>query len=186
MAIELSSLLRPELLATFDIVRPPGDLPEPCASFQANATSLPIRDSSIEIVTALDVIEHIPDDRRVLSEIFRVLSAGGHVVISVPTPAYRRFFGRRFHDSLGHVRDGYTKDSLVSAMTHSGFETVLLRGHTGIGFLLLAFPYYRWLRYQVFLAAIAVALSKPLVFLDRLLPSPTWGGLIAVGRKPAA
>lgn len=186
MAFELSSLLHPKLLATFDIVRPPRLLPDDCAAFQADATRLPIRDSSLEVVTAFDVIEHIVDDRAVLSEVYRVLEAGGHVVISVPTPAYPRFFGRRFHKSLGHVRDGYTKDSLDRVITQSGFETVLLRGHTGIGFLLLAFPYYRWLRYRVLFAAMAVALSKPLVFLDRRLPSPTWGGLIAVGRKPAA
>ena len=186
MAYELVSLLHPQTLATFDIVRPPSDVHDVCACFQADATSIPIVSSSQCLVVALDVIEHILNDRLALAEMHRVLIPGGHLVVSVPTPAYPRFFGRDFHVSLGHVRDGYTAGHLRDALVDTGFNVELIRGHTSIAFLLFAALYYRLLRRNVFLSAPAVALSKPLLLVDRLLPSPVWGGLIAVGRKAPA
>jgi SAM-dependent methyltransferase len=51
------------------------------------AASLPFRSSSFDVVTLLDVIEHVPDadEWRVIAEARRVLRRGGQLVISTNT-----------------------------------------------------------------------------------------------------
>lgn len=183
MALEIRSLLHPRLLTTFDLFVPNAIIHDSCACIRADATHIPILSGTQDRVIALDVIEHIPQDRDALREMHRVLASGGHLFVSVPTPAYPRYFGRPFHDSLGHVRDGYTREGLIQALADGGFDIVDVKGHTNLLFLLFAFLYYRRLKNNVFAASIAVALSRPLVWIDPWLPSPIWGGLIASAVK---
>ncbi|MBI3721249.1 MAG: class I SAM-dependent methyltransferase, partial [Fimbriimonas ginsengisoli] len=44
---------------------------------QANLTALPFRDGGFEVITALDVVEHVEDDVGALREMGRVLAPGG-------------------------------------------------------------------------------------------------------------
>lgn len=50
----------------------------------ASGTDLPIDDCSMDAVVSLNVLEHIPDDTAVLSEIQRVLRPAGTAVVVVP------------------------------------------------------------------------------------------------------
>ena len=45
---------------------------------------VPLPDASLEYVTALDVLEHVPDDRAVVRGFHRLLKPGGLAVITVP------------------------------------------------------------------------------------------------------
>lgn len=45
---------------------------------------LPLRPASVEMVTALDVLEHVPDDAAVVRGFHRVLKPGGAAVVTVP------------------------------------------------------------------------------------------------------
>src|SRR5438067_2082644 len=45
----------------------------------ADAMRLPFRDGSFDVVVALDILEHLPDDAAALREFQRVLKPGGHV-----------------------------------------------------------------------------------------------------------
>jgi ubiquinone/menaquinone biosynthesis C-methylase UbiE len=51
---------------------------------KGDITAMPFEDESFSLVLATDIIEHVDDDRRALSEIRRVLKPGGHVLITVP------------------------------------------------------------------------------------------------------
>ena len=52
----------------------------PCQDVQC----LRLPDASFDLVTSTEVFEHVPDDRRGFSEVYRVLSPGGYMVFSVP------------------------------------------------------------------------------------------------------
>lgn len=67
----------------------------------ADAMRLPFRDMSFDVVVALDILEHLPDDAAALREFARVLRPGGRVISTVP--AYRSLWSG--HDvALMHCR----------------------------------------------------------------------------------
>lgn len=51
---------------------------------KGSCTALPLADDSVDVLTALDVIEHVQDDRAAVKEFLRVLRPGGIAVITVP------------------------------------------------------------------------------------------------------
>jgi SAM-dependent methyltransferase len=68
---------------------------------RASATELPFENDSFELVTALDVIEHLDDDIKGLSEIRRVLKPHAPAIIFVP--AFQALWGPN-DDQSGHKR----------------------------------------------------------------------------------
>lgn len=70
-------------------------------TLRASATELPFDSESFDLVTALDVIEHLDDDAQGLSEIRRVLKPGAPAVIFVP--AFQSLWGPNDVQS-GHRR----------------------------------------------------------------------------------
>ena len=58
---------------------------------EGDAQALPFPNASFTRITALEVLEHVPDFRKAIAEIHRCLTPGGRVIISVP---YRRFGGK--------------------------------------------------------------------------------------------
>lgn len=83
-----------------------------------DATRLEFPDASFDAVTMFDVIEHVPDDRRAMSEALRVLKPGGYLLVSTPNEHWR-FPYYRFMAPIcsseeeqlaewGHVRRGYS------------------------------------------------------------------------------
>ena len=57
--------------------------------FTSDASALPLADGSVDLVLALDLIEHVPEPAAVLGEIARVLRPGGTVILSVPSTVPR-------------------------------------------------------------------------------------------------
>lgn len=51
---------------------------------KGSCTALPLPDNSVDVLTALDVIEHVQDDQAALQEFLRVVRPGGIAVITVP------------------------------------------------------------------------------------------------------
>lgn len=104
----------------------------------AHMNRLPFDDGRFQIVTMKHVLEHTPDPRAALTEVFRVLAPGGGVFIAVPhlryhkairspeTYKYFRFSGDGSGD--GHYVY-YTPDSLSSMLETLGFEVVKIDPH---------------------------------------------------------
>jgi ubiquinone/menaquinone biosynthesis C-methylase UbiE len=79
---------------------------------QADGTRLPFKDSSFDLVVSSETIEHIPDDRAVISEIARVLVPGGRLLLTVPnlwnaSRIFRMIYRRTLDLDLlpGHLRE---------------------------------------------------------------------------------
>ncbi len=89
--------LRPEGLAATRRQRPE------CWLVQADADSLPLGDATVDLITALDVLEHV-DDRAALAEIRRVLRPGGVAVLTVP--ALQWLWSYRDEDAGHRLRYG--------------------------------------------------------------------------------
>jgi SAM-dependent methyltransferase len=86
-------------------------------AIRGDATHLPLRSGSLGLVVAFDVLEHIPDDAAALSEIWRCLRPGGHLLVAVPVDM--RLWSD--HDvAVGHVRR-YERSELTARVQAAGF-----------------------------------------------------------------
>ena len=92
------------------------------AMVMMDATRLALKDHAFDVVVCSHVLEHVPDDLRVLQEIHRVLKPGGFGVIQVPiqmTLSRTIEYGRPNPEEFGHVR-AYGQD-FSSRLEESGF-----------------------------------------------------------------
>ncbi len=88
-----------------------------------DALSLPVRENSVDIVLASQVIEHVRNPFVMLSEIFRVLQPGGYLVLSAP-------FYWPIHEAP-HDYFRFTHYGLSEVITEAGLEIVELRADGG-------------------------------------------------------
>jgi SAM-dependent methyltransferase len=102
-----------------------GDLESPTAMVRLDVTDLPFRDGWFDVVFCNHVLEHVPDDRRAMRELRRVLSRDGFAILQTPFepdrattfedrsivgaserervfghPEHVRIYGRDIHDRL--------------------------------------------------------------------------------------
>jgi len=82
------------------------------------AEELPFADESFDVVTALDVVEHLDDDIAGLKEMHRVLKTNGRTLIFVP--AFMWLWG--VQDDISNHRIRYTKKQIVERLEKAGFE----------------------------------------------------------------
>ncbi len=87
---------------------------------RADAHHLPVRSASVDLITALDVVEHIRDDRRLMGEFFRVLAPGGLAVMSVP--AHKHLWSA--HDVALHHFRRYEKPEFRALVEEAGLHPV--------------------------------------------------------------
>jgi SAM-dependent methyltransferase len=85
---------------------------------QSQLETLPFPAATFDIVTALDVLEHVDDDMRAMREILRVTKDGGVLLVTVP--AYGFLWSE--HDEALHHRRRYAASELRNKLTNAGFE----------------------------------------------------------------
>jgi SAM-dependent methyltransferase len=81
---------------------------------------MPLADSSVDLITALDVLEHMDDDMRALSEFHRVLEPEGFLLAAVT--AYRFLWSE--HDETLMHRRRYVASELHIKLTCCGFRVL--------------------------------------------------------------
>lgn len=79
--------------------------------------ALPFADATFDLVTTLDVIEHIDDDVAALRELHRVMRPGGLLLVAVP--AFMFLWGDQ--DEISHHRRRYTDGTLRSTLCAADF-----------------------------------------------------------------
>ena len=88
------------------------------ARVRADAGLLPFADASFDLVTALDVLEHLDDDAAAARELHRVLRPGGVLVVFVP--ALRLLWG--LQDEVSHHRRRYGRGELRAVVAGAGLD----------------------------------------------------------------
>lgn len=98
-----------------------------------DAARIPLESEALDAAICIHVLEHVPDDRAAMAELFRVLKPGGWILISVPLRLGRetvedpsitdpderlRLFGER-----SHVR--FYGSDILDRLTEAGFELEL-------------------------------------------------------------
>jgi ubiquinone/menaquinone biosynthesis C-methylase UbiE len=90
-----------------------------------DATNLPFGSNSFDKVIAAEIMEHVPDDRRALAEVARVLRPGGLAAVTVPAWLPERVcwaLSDEYHEVPGgHVRI-FTRAELVAKLQRAGLH----------------------------------------------------------------
>lgn len=66
------------------------DLYSPIASIKADICKLPFKENSYDLVLCNHVLEHVQDDKKAISELYRVLKKGGTLIAQVPLDINRK------------------------------------------------------------------------------------------------
>jgi SAM-dependent methyltransferase len=83
-----------------------------------DARALPLPDRSVDLVVATDVVEHVDDDQRAVSEIYRVLRPGGIVLFTVP--AFSSLWG--LQDEVSHHHRRYRMGPFLKMLDKARFR----------------------------------------------------------------
>ncbi|MCX7765912.1 MAG: class I SAM-dependent methyltransferase [Candidatus Sumerlaeia bacterium] len=86
----------------------------------ADVNYLPFTDSCCDLVFALDLLEHISDDEKVLQEIWRICRPGGMLLLTVPA---HQFLWSEHDEALHHYRR-YSMSQFYQLIVKSGFIPV--------------------------------------------------------------
>lgn len=108
-----------------------------------DGNKLPFGNNSYDLVTSLDVLEHLVDDRKAMGEIFRVLKPGGFFLVSVPAHPW---LWSDHDEAMGHKRR-YSQKEILSKLREAGFD-VMEKSH----FVTMAVPVnlFRLMREKIF------------------------------------
>jgi SAM-dependent methyltransferase len=83
-----------------------------------SADRLPFKNNVFDLVLALDVIEHIEDDKSAIKEFYRVLRTGGSLIVTVP--AFMSLWSE--HDLAVHHKRRYARPEICDLLRSGGFK----------------------------------------------------------------
>jgi SAM-dependent methyltransferase len=164
-----------------------------------SAETLPFEDGSFDLVTALDVVEHLDDDLAALREFRRVLRPGGTLLVTVP--AHPFLWGDQ--DEVNLHKRRYLAPQLRDRLAGAGFEVLRVTYINAFMFPpIAAVRMLRRLEHRLrprtaaqsdfrypaprpvnFLLGWIFGIEAPIV---RRVDIPFGVSILAVGRKPAA
>jgi SAM-dependent methyltransferase len=106
------------------------NLLDPSGPYRTRISTRPLGDPvyddpswHFDLITALDVIEHIDDDRRAVSSLIAMLRPGGLLVVTVP--AFELLWDE--HDEINHHRRRYTAAGLRKTLDGAGLDLLQVR-----------------------------------------------------------
>ncbi len=132
----------------------------------ADINRLPFPDNVFDKVLCSEVIEHIVDDRRAVSELTRVLKKGGNIILT--TTSKNSLIAHKKKD-FGHVRVGYSLIELKSLFEQGGVKIQKIEPY-GLFFGRLAWNLNRLCFRHIFLTALTFYPLLFLSMLDNLMP----------------
>lgn len=98
----------------------------------ADAEQLPFRQSSLELVMGITIIEFVPDQRQMLQDIYRVMTSGGYFVLGVLSSTSLWGIERRLRNIAKKDVFAYAKFMspwhLAKRLLQTGFAVIEYRG----------------------------------------------------------
>ena len=105
------------------------------SNYQFDITAIKIPDNFFDLIICYHILEHIPDDRKAMAELFRVLKPGGIILLQTPfgegeifedptiTTADERikYFGQKDHVRI------YSVEGISERLKLAGFSIEVLR-----------------------------------------------------------
>lgn len=88
-----------------------------------------LRQSRLDTIVCVNILEHVRDDAKVLRNFFQVLAPGGHAVMLVPA---HPFLFSAIDQGLGHLRR-YSVAQIKARLEKVGFEVVKCDGFNRLG-----------------------------------------------------
>ncbi len=130
------------------------DLNSPWAKVKMDVQSIPFPDNTFDAIICNHVLEHVPNDKRAMQELFRVMKAGGFGIFQVPvdltlektleddainTPLLRekhygqrdhlRLYGRDYPERLMNMGFSVIEDDFVKSLPQHLAERYALPTH---------------------------------------------------------
>jgi SAM-dependent methyltransferase len=90
-------------------------------------TGMLFEPATFDIILCSEVLEHVPEDDKAVSELRRVLKPGGVLVVTVP---YQKRFWAEDDEYVAHVRR-YDPGELEQKLQHAGFQEITTYKMTG-------------------------------------------------------
>jgi SAM-dependent methyltransferase len=95
-----------------------------CYTYHRMTPDIDLPDGSMDVVLIVDVLEHVPDARRILAEAARVLRPGGRFMGFIPVEGERVSFYEIFRRVFGQDVYAVTKEHVL-AFTHEQVRALL-------------------------------------------------------------
>jgi len=82
---------------------------------------------TFEQILCLETLEHIRDDRKLVSDLAALLDPGGRLILTTPSERHRPLRGDRISESEdgGHVRFGYSHDELSNLCRECALDVIV-------------------------------------------------------------
>jgi SAM-dependent methyltransferase len=104
------------------------------ADVSFDITQIPVKEEQYDLILCYHILEHIPEDQKAMSELFRVLKKGGKCLIQTPfregeiyeDPAIQSPEERTKHFGQSDHLRVYSKEGLADRLRKAGFEVSIL------------------------------------------------------------
>jgi trans-aconitate methyltransferase len=142
-----------------------------------------------ELVSCMDVLEHLKDDASFLKQLYEQMPRGGYFLFSVP--AFSLLFSE-WDKQLGHYRR-YSKNQLTEKISMAGFQIKEINYAWSALFPVAFLRKFKTKRYQEnmefepvpqWLNALMIFYSQFEFTLSRIIKLPLGTSLIGIARKP--
>ena len=135
-----------------------------------DAVAMPFAERNFDAVMLLDVLEHVREDARLVTEVRRVLKSDGSIVVSTPNENWRYPYyafmksiappEQQLMQEWGHVRRGYSLSDLTALFGEPPEQTAsFINPFTALGHDISFASVGHWARLALWLVASPVTLA---------------------------